>query len=165
MVLKLVEEKIKVEYKKKQGSKPKEVPPVIENFEVLIDEEVAKELWDQLNRFRADPTTMEYAFPPSLSVSERRHIHHFADLQGLSHNSQGEGEYRCIIVSKLDTTTTDNVAYPYAQYQWKDNRKVGVSAPSITNNEILPYRSPKGPDGKNSKGFSAEYIRFRLTNL
>jgi len=107
---------------------------------------------------------MEYVFPALLSGLERKHVHHFAELQTLDHQSQGEGENRCIIVSKLDTTVVTNKPYPYAQYQWKDNRK-GTAAPSISNNEILPYRSPKGPDEKNSKGFSAEYTKFRLTNL
>jgi len=121
-----------------------------------------KKLWEQLNSFRVDPTIMEYVFPPSLSGLERKHLHHFAELQNLDHHSQGEGENRCIIVSKLDTTVVSHMPYPYAQYQWKDNRK-GI-APSVTNNEILPYRPPNGPE-KNSKGFSAEYVRFRLTNL
>lgn len=55
--------------------------------DLSLDDEEAKVLWEQLNRFK-ESTQTELPFPSTLTRLQRKQIHYFADRLGLVHYSQ-----------------------------------------------------------------------------
>ncbi|XP_053208693.1 DNA-binding protein SMUBP-2-like [Panonychus citri] len=64
------------------------------------NENIEKTIRDKLLDFKSS-SKLEYSFPPSLTSFERRVVHYIADELNLSHESQGEGDNRHIIVKKI----------------------------------------------------------------
>jgi len=128
-----------------------------------LDDDEAKVLWEQLNRFK-ESSLLELPFPSSLSGLQRKQIHYFADRLGLLHYSQGEGETRLIVVTKRrerQPQGSNTVGLqPMDDKSWRarnqEEKKKAAAEPTL---RIQPVRQPKGPEP--SKGFSDEYRASR----
>jgi hypothetical protein len=66
----------------------------------LETDEESLVLWEQLLKFKEDPSSSELAFSASLTNQQRKQIHYMAERLDLVHYSQGEGDNRFIIVTK-----------------------------------------------------------------
>lgn len=137
-----------------------------------LDDDDAKALWEQLNRFK-ESSQNEHPFPPTLTSLQRKQIHYFADRLGLVHFSQvrtpycdvacpyaplqGEGEARFIVVTKRrerQPQGSNTVGLqPTDDKSWRarnqEEKKKAAQEPTL---RIQPVRQPKGPDP--GKGFS-----------
>lgn len=60
---------------------------LLSSLDLDLDEDEAKALWEQLNRFKESSQT-EQQFPSTLTSLQRKQIHYFADRLGLMHYSQ-----------------------------------------------------------------------------
>lgn len=138
-----------------------------------LDDDEAKALWEQLNRFK-ESTQTELPFPTTLTSLQRKQIHYFADRLGLIHFSQvrsqirpfvpsahhtqqGEGEARFIVVTKRrerQPQGSNTVGLqPADDKSWRarnqEEKKKAAQEPTL---RIQPVRQPKGPEP--GKGFS-----------
>eukprot|EP01111_Echinosteliopsis_oligospora_P014275 TRINITY_DN5347_c0_g1_i2.p1 TRINITY_DN5347_c0_g1~~TRINITY_DN5347_c0_g1_i2.p1 ORF type:complete len:191 (+),score=29.34 TRINITY_DN5347_c0_g1_i2:60-632(+) len=77
----------------------------ISSGDSITEVKLHKEIYDKLKMFSEDDTSVELRFSPSLSPSERKFVHHIADILGLDHASTGKGKQRHICCKKRPITT------------------------------------------------------------
>jgi len=86
--------KVRVEYKRKPSAKPSDAPNDWQ------DDEELRKLWDQLREFKDNALLNDLTLSPGLSNAQRKHVHAMADKLKLVHYSIGEGDQRCLNLSK-----------------------------------------------------------------
>ena len=65
-------------------------------------DKAGRELLKYRDSSRQDP----YRFPPQLSFKDRQVLHEAAEQMGLLHSSEGDGDQRCLVISRREGAQT-----------------------------------------------------------
>lgn len=115
----------------------KKVPiSVSENFRISVEEIV--------NKFRQDPSKIEYVFPSTLSNVERAFIHELVKTHGLQSRSHGKEPNRCIKIFKKNKFSSVNESI------------IELSEHSLNNVKSLLKDFPLTIEDINDNDFNAE---------
>jgi len=94
--------KVRVEYKRKPSTKVGDVPPEWQ------DEEDLRKLWDQVRDFKDNTLQNDLALPIDLTNAQRKAVHAMAEKLKIVHFSTGDGDARCLNLSKKAPPQNNN---------------------------------------------------------